>query len=311
MANHDHSYKLLFSHPRMVRDLLEGFVGGPWIDDLDFSTLVRVSDNYTTDDLRSRADDIVWRVRCGDKQVYLLLEFQSRAEPFMPVRVLTYVALLYQDLIKARKDSCADDLPAILPIVLHSGASRWNAAQDMESLLSGSPPGLESYRPQCRFVLIDECRYDDNELARRGDLASMLFRLENCRTSHRLPDLVSTLVQRLQNTEPASLRRAFAVWLERVIIARLPAGESIGVVNSLWEKPTMLSERFDEWEKGFQQQGAARIVMHQLRTRFGEVPDAICDQLKITEEEQLTLLAERLLRAKSLDDLFDGVRGAT
>jgi hypothetical protein len=72
----------------MVRDLLEGFVGGAWLNDLDFSTLARVSDHYTTDDLRSRADDIVWRVRCGDRQLYLLLEFQSRPELFMPVRVL-------------------------------------------------------------------------------------------------------------------------------------------------------------------------------------------------------------------------------
>ena len=26
MNDHDHSYKLLFSHPRMVQDLLQGFV---------------------------------------------------------------------------------------------------------------------------------------------------------------------------------------------------------------------------------------------------------------------------------------------
>ena len=132
MANHDHSYKLLFSHPRMVRDLLEGFVGGAWLRDLDFSTLVRVSDNYVSDDLRSRADDIVWRVRCGNRQVYLLLEFQSRAEPFMAVRVLTYVALLYQDLIRSSKDSrpaiCLLFCRSFCTVALRIGVRRkiWN-----------------------------------------------------------------------------------------------------------------------------------------------------------------------------------------
>jgi hypothetical protein len=29
VADHDHSYKLLFSHAEMVRDLLEGFVKEP------------------------------------------------------------------------------------------------------------------------------------------------------------------------------------------------------------------------------------------------------------------------------------------
>ncbi len=39
MTQHDNSYKLLFSHPEMVRDLLVGFVHEPWVALLDFSTL--------------------------------------------------------------------------------------------------------------------------------------------------------------------------------------------------------------------------------------------------------------------------------
>ncbi len=30
MADHDHSYKQLFSHPDLVSDLLEGFVREKW-----------------------------------------------------------------------------------------------------------------------------------------------------------------------------------------------------------------------------------------------------------------------------------------
>ena len=39
MGEHDHSYKLLFSEPRMVEDLLRGFVPDEWVEELDFSTL--------------------------------------------------------------------------------------------------------------------------------------------------------------------------------------------------------------------------------------------------------------------------------
>src|SRR5262249_19327835 len=130
-AVHDHSYKLLFSHSRMVRDLLVGFVGGRWVDDADFGTLERVSDAYVTDDLRARADDIIWRVRCGGHYVYLLVEFQSSVEPFMAVRVLTYVGLLYQDLIKARAIPWGERLPEVVPIVLYNGSPRWYAAEEI------------------------------------------------------------------------------------------------------------------------------------------------------------------------------------
>ena len=43
MADHDNSYKLLFSHAEMVRDLLLGFVKEDWVQDLDLDSLERVS----------------------------------------------------------------------------------------------------------------------------------------------------------------------------------------------------------------------------------------------------------------------------
>ena len=80
--DHDHAYKLLFSHPEMVEDLLCGFVHEEWVSGLDFTSLEKVGGSYVADDLREREDDIIWRVRWGGEwlYVYLLLEFQSNEE---------------------------------------------------------------------------------------------------------------------------------------------------------------------------------------------------------------------------------------
>ncbi len=98
MTHHDNSYKLLFSHPRMVRDLLTGFVKEAWVEQLDFTSLEKVSGSYVTDELRDRENDIIWRIRWGKNwlYVYLLLEFQSSVDRFMAVRIMSYVGLLYQ-----------------------------------------------------------------------------------------------------------------------------------------------------------------------------------------------------------------------
>ncbi|SMF93325.1 hypothetical protein SAMN02949497_0603 [Methylomagnum ishizawai] len=40
--DHDHTYKLLFSHPEMVADLLPG----DWVERLDFATLERLNAYY-------------------------------------------------------------------------------------------------------------------------------------------------------------------------------------------------------------------------------------------------------------------------
>ena len=54
MDKHDTIYKLLFSHDRMVRDLLVGFLPGEWTAALDMDSLEEMSGSYVTDDLRGR-----------------------------------------------------------------------------------------------------------------------------------------------------------------------------------------------------------------------------------------------------------------
>ena len=43
---HDTGYKLLFSHPEMVRDLLIGYMPGEWLKEGDFTSLNRVNGSY-------------------------------------------------------------------------------------------------------------------------------------------------------------------------------------------------------------------------------------------------------------------------
>jgi predicted transposase YdaD len=104
LNSHDNAYKNVFSHPKAVQDLLRGFVHEEWVQQLDYTTLEKVSGSYVSDDLRDREDDIIWRIRMRaqtpakrraqgeDKTetagewlyVYLLLEFQSSNDPGWP-----------------------------------------------------------------------------------------------------------------------------------------------------------------------------------------------------------------------------------
>ncbi|MDP2202910.1 MAG: Rpn family recombination-promoting nuclease/putative transposase [Methylicorpusculum sp.] len=121
---HDTGYKLLFSHPRLVQDLITGFVQPEWLDSIDFKTLEPVKASFATDDLRQRHDDCIWRMKFKDTwlYLYLLLEFQSSDDYFMANRVMTYLGLLYQDIIRSQLLKKGDLLPPVLPIVIYNGA---------------------------------------------------------------------------------------------------------------------------------------------------------------------------------------------
>ncbi|MDR1463056.1 MAG: Rpn family recombination-promoting nuclease/putative transposase [Azoarcus sp.] len=122
MPDHDSDYKQLFSHPRMVQELLRDWVPGPWTD-ADFSTLEHVNGSYVSETQKQRHDDRGWRLRMKDRWlwIYLILEFQSESDPWMALRMLVYVGLLAQDLSKRKEDLSEGKLPPILPLVLYNG----------------------------------------------------------------------------------------------------------------------------------------------------------------------------------------------
>src|SRR5579872_7357174 len=100
----------------------------------------------------------------------------------MALRIMGYVSLLYQDLIRTGAASIEAGLPVVVPIVLYNGQRRWNAAEDMAELVAPAGGGAERYRPHLRYLLLDESRYSEEELGPLQNLVAALFRLEKCRT---------------------------------------------------------------------------------------------------------------------------------
>lgn len=96
-----------------------GFIPDEWLHGLNYDTLEKLPGSYVTDDFRHRADDVVWRVKVEDSWVYLyiLIEFQSNIDPFMAVRMMVYVGLLYKDLIKRDETLPNKHLPPLKNLV--------------------------------------------------------------------------------------------------------------------------------------------------------------------------------------------------
>jgi hypothetical protein len=319
VADHDNGYKLLFSHAEMVADLIRGFVHEDWVKNLDFSTLEKVGGSYVSDDLRRRESDMVWRVRWGRERwlyIYLLLEFQSTVDPFMAVRVMTYVGLLYQDLIRQRCFTPSGKLPPVLPLVLYNGGPAWDSALDVSELVESLPGGLERYRPQLRYFLLDEGRIADSDLEPLQNLAAALFRLEKSRGTEDIQRVVTALLGWLEDPRHAELKRAFAVWLVQVLLPIRVKGTPIPDVGDLQEVRSMLAERAVEWTRQWKREGheegreegheqalaeARGVLVSELEDRFGPLPAAVRDRVDgIDSIRALMELSVRVGKAPSL-----------
>ena len=100
-TQHDTIHKLLRSVPRVIADILHGYLGGNLVDRLDFHTLQQVSAERVTQVLKRRLNDAVWRLRFDDVTwvwAYLLTDFRSAPDRRMALRMLGCVAALCEEL---------------------------------------------------------------------------------------------------------------------------------------------------------------------------------------------------------------------
>ncbi len=326
MGRHANTYLLLFSHPFLVESLLRDFVPGQWVHGLDFKSLEKVGASYATGDLRSRHDDVVWRVRGRSDgcwiYIYLLLEFQSTDEYFMAIRVMTYVGLLYEDLIRRQKLQRGDPLPPVLPIVLYNGHARWKSPTDTVALVPQVPVGLERFRPRVHYLLLDEGAFQAQELEALPSPVARLFRLEQAGPDELLAE-VRRLRESLQGPEHQELRRAFVVCILAILRRRLRRTR-LPKTRELEEIETMLAEEAPTWtemweeqgrekgleqglEKGLEQgrrEGESAMLQRLLQHRFGDLDDRTRQRIASAEADRLLEWGERILTAERLEDVF-------
>ncbi len=334
MGQQDLGYKRVFAHREMVEDLLRGFVREPWVAEVEMDSLERVSGSYVSDDLRAREDDIIWRVRWRDRwlYVYLLLEFQATVDSFMALRILVYVGLLYQDLLRENKLTPDGRLPPVLPVVLYSGEEGWTAATEIGELIESVPGGLDRYRPQMRYLLVAERGFSDSELIPMRNLVAALFRLENSRAPEDIIQVLELLIEWLHTPEQGELARALVVWLRRSLLASRMPDIDIPEIENLQEARTMLAERVKDWKKQWQEEarkegekdgrkegrkegrrkgrkegrreGESSVLIKLMTRKFGALDPDIRRRILDASSDQLLNWAERLLTADTIDEVF-------
>jgi len=304
-----------------------------WTSQLDFTTLERVETSFVSDDLRDRRSDVIWRVRWRGKEdswfyLYLLLEFQSTSYHFMAVRLLTYVGLLLEHIIRTERLKPGDGLPPVLPIVLYNGRRPWKAPLDLASLFAQVPEVLLQRLPSLTYLVLDENRLDLELPDLRDNRVAALLRIETCRSFEQIPRLTRELSALMPAGREPELCRTFNVWLRSVLRRLFPGVTMAGRINL--EDAPMLEETSREWQKMFLKEGRKEgrqegleqgirkgrvegmreMLLHLMSERFGAIPKSVATAVEaITTARELERLARRVLKASSLAEL-DLVRSA-
>ena len=320
-TKYDPSYRRLFSHPRMVEDLLKRYVAGEWLDQLDFSTLELVPAHYVdAKTLEDRENDLIWRLRSRDDEddwfyVFIMLEFQSTVERFMGIRVLCYLMLFYQSLIQAGHLTQDGKLPPVLPVVLYNGRRPWTAKVQTADLID-ELLGLGEFIPRFKYLVIDETHLTEEELGPLDNPVTAVFQLEQIRGPDQVRQVIETLLDILDDPELRDLYEDFLGFINAVVIPARLQGQNVLEANDLLEVRSMFAERVMEWTQEWKaegveegrlegrQEGKMELLRSQFELRFGVLPGWAIERLQKADPETIDRWGRRIFDAQTLEDVL-------
>ena len=302
---HDRFLKEILSKPEHAAGVLRCALTAELAAQLDWSTLRLINGSYVEPDLKASFSDLVFEVQVragGEALVYCLWENQSTEDEMMPQRLLAYCNNALRQ-YRQRSDATRGRLPYVIPFLLYTGG-RWTKARRLSEL---STPPLVHGGPHL------ELRMEVLELGRE-----QLDRFDQARA---VVDVVSraalvAVARGLPGRERGlRLSRLFLeLRAERGAEALLPFWKYIGgaykqeleKIMSMM-KPEVEHEAldfFDELRLEGEIRGEAKILLRQLKLKFGEPSSETHARVEAAGLGQLDQWLERVLTAKTLDDVF-------
>ena len=269
---HDIISKVLYSLPETIAALARA-VAPCRAADMDFTGLARLSADYPATGQRPRYGDMLWECRLNDgTPVLIVIEFQSRIDHLMPLRLLQYTGSAWLEWARVNGLTAGTGIPLILPVLVYGGRRRWTPPMKLAGLMPVAGPRWLATQPRFEYLLLEERRGGTADLP-EDNLVTELLAVARARGRRAIIGAVSRLRDRMDEDEGGALDQAVAEWLKSVI-ADLDAGlgaelETAGTTREVMEviKPkTKWAVRWyeDGVDEG-REQGIKQGIEQQLR----------------------------------------------
>ncbi len=315
---HDALVKWTFAQPERAAEELRAVLPPAIAERLDWSSLLLEPGSFVDPELTERLTDLLYSVRTTDgssAQIYVLMEAQRQADRLMPYRLLRYMVRIWERWLDAHLGARA--LPAILPVVLFNGSSRWGAATELRELFDLSPEMLAAARehlPGFRFVLDDLSALPDDALRARamdalpklvllalkhdgGDLADRLGGwVELIRDVLAAPNGAEALARVLRYTVEVTERGSLDQLRKTLVPALGPKVEEAVM--------TIAQQLIEQGRQEGRQEGQRGTLLRLLTSRFGALPSNMRARVEAANADELDRWTDRVLVAASLADVF-------
>ncbi len=131
---HDKLVKKLLSDPAIARDILSLYLPPEVLSIADLNHLELQRDTFIDDEHRVNAVDLLFKTTLNGEEgyIWILIEHQRKGDPWMPLRLFKYMAIIWDHL---RKISKTKSIPLVYPIVIYNGEKPYPYSLNMIDLI--------------------------------------------------------------------------------------------------------------------------------------------------------------------------------
>ena len=195
---HDKLFKKILEIPKEVESVIRKAVDLGQYDKLELES---VRNEFVTEDYKGKQVDILYKLK--GKEVYFLIEHQSKNDYYMPLRITDYEMQIMKH--SFRKRNYKGKLQAkIIAIVIYTGVGRWRVPRSILEIQEQFGYKLkpnQNYLGIGEYNVIDVNNYTKQELLEEGTLLSKALLIEKVRKEGELLDVLDEIIKRTKENE--------------------------------------------------------------------------------------------------------------
>lgn len=198
---HDKTFKEVLKDKKEMSKFLKYFIEL----EVEESKLQIYNSEFINNKYEKRISDIIYKEK--DKEIYYLIEHQSKVDANMPSRILEYCMELMKE-VKKNQNLNKGTNPLIVPIVIYTGTNKWNVSESFSDTQKVEEK-YKKYAIDLKYKLVDIKKYSKKELTNKNTKMTSIMLLEKCKNNEELKKSIIEL------WEMADIPRK--EWLENLI----------------------------------------------------------------------------------------------
>ena len=202
---HDKIFRTVLDKKTEVSKFLNKFLG------LNIKTeeLEKYNSSYIDPKFKNKEADIVYRIK--DKNIFLLIEHQTKIDKKMPIRLLEYSAAIIESAIE---DTKYRPKPRVIPIVLYTGKTKWKIENET---IEKQQFFKEVKLIDGEFNLIDINDFSKKELLEDDIFITKMMLVEKCKDEIEMVQALEKIENKIKEEDKSTFRRIVKeIWSLRI-----------------------------------------------------------------------------------------------